>query len=53
MYIYIFKENLAKLHKRTINYIPEKKKENNNNCSGEVTRREHTNLVHPKTTTDT
>ena len=25
MYIYIFKENLAKLHKRTINYILEKK----------------------------
>ena len=25
-YIYIYKENLAKLHKRTINYILKKKK---------------------------
>ena len=31
IYIYIYKENLAKLHKRTINYILEKK----NYSSGE------------------
>ena len=31
IHIYIYKENLAKLHKRTINYILEKK----NYCSGE------------------
>ena len=36
IYIYIYKENLAKLHKRTINYILEKKnKRKKNYCSGE------------------
>ena len=35
IHIYIFKENLAKLHKRTINYILEKKKQKKNYCSGE------------------
>ena len=45
IHIYIYKEkkekeNLAKLHKRTINYIIEKKKEL---LQWERTRRKHTN----------
>ena len=43
IYIYIYKENLAKLHKRTMNYILEKKEKEKKLLQWGRTRREHTN----------